>query len=159
MYRVPLVILITIIGMEFISWFLHKYLFHGPLWFIHRTHHARTYHSTLELNDIFSLIFALMSILLIHIGWFSPSSIHFAIGLGTALYGCMYFIIHDGFIHQRYSFLNKTTNVYLKQLQRAHQRHHLHPNKTPSEEFGLFLIIGGKYWRDMFITESNKNKN
>jgi len=37
--------------MEIISWILHKYLFHGPLWFIHKTHHARTLHSTLELND------------------------------------------------------------------------------------------------------------
>jgi len=139
--------------MEIISWTLHKYLFHGPLWFIHKTHHDRTVHSTFELNDIFSLIFTLISIRLIWIGWFRPSSVHLGIGLGITLYGLIYFIIHDGLIHQRYNlWFNKPSNVYLKQIQRAHQRHHIHPNKIPSEEFGLFYLIGKKYWRDMFMT-------
>ncbi len=146
------IILITTISVELFSWFLHKYVFHGPLWFIHKTHHDRTVHSALELNDIFSLIFAIISIVLIYVGWFAPSPVHLSIGLGITLYGFIYFIIHDGLIHQRYSSWNKTTNAYLKQVQRAHQRHHMHPNKTPSEEFGLFLIIGWKYWRDMFTT-------
>ena len=146
-------ILITTFAMEIISWILHKYLFHGPLWFIHKTHHNRTLHSTLELNDIFSLMFALISIVLIYIGWFTPSSTYLGIGLGITLYGLIYFIVHDGLIHQRYPFLNtKPMNTYLKQVQRAHQRHHIHPNKSPSEEFGLFFIIGKKYWRDVFTT-------
>ncbi|CAF1032588.1 unnamed protein product [Adineta steineri] len=136
--------------MELLSWFLHKYIFHGVLWFIHKTHHNRTLHSTFELNDIFSLIFSLISITLLYIGWFTPSSIHLAIGFGVTFYGFLYFIIHDGLIHQRYSSWNKTTSIYLKQVRRAHQRHHTHPNKTPSEEFGLFLIIGRQYWRNMF---------
>ncbi len=146
-------ILITTFAMEIISWILHKYLFHGPLWFIHKTHHDRTLHSTLELNDIFSLIFTLISIAFISIGWFTPSSIHLGIGLGITLYGLIYFIVHDGLIHQRYPFwYTKPSNAYLKQVQRAHQRHHIHPTKAPSEEFGLFFIIGKKYWRDMFTT-------
>jgi len=137
--------------MEIISWILHKYLFHGPLWFIHKTHHAQTLHSKLELNDIFSLMFALIAIAFMYIGSFTPSLLHFGIGFGITLYGLIYFIIHDGLIHQRYLFWNiKISNTYLKQIQRAHQRHHMHPNKSPSEEFGLFLIIGRKYWRDMF---------
>lgn len=139
--------------MEIISWILHKYLFHGPLWFIHKTHHDRTLHSTLELNDIFSLIFTIISIAFIYSGWFTPSSTHLGIGLGITLYGLIYFIVHDGLIHQRYPFWRtKSSNTYLKQVQRAHQRHHIHPNKAPSEEFGLFFIIGKKYWRDMFTT-------
>ncbi len=147
------IIIITIISMELISWILHKYVFHGPLWFIHKTHHAQTRHSTFELNDIFSLFFTLISIAFIYVGWFTPSSLHLAIGLGITLYGFVYFIVHDGLIHQRYPFWNnKTSNPYLKQVQRAHQRHHIHPKKAPSEEFGLFFIIGRKYWRDMFTT-------
>jgi beta-carotene 3-hydroxylase len=151
LYNIWLV-LITIISMEFVSWILHKYLFHGPLWFIHRTHHARTIHSSFELNDIFSFAFASVAIVLIYIGWFTPSPLHLAIGFGITLYGFIYFLVHDGLIHQRYPFSTKTSNVYLKQIQRAHQRHHIHSNKSPSEEFGLFFIIGRKYWRDMFIT-------
>jgi beta-carotene 3-hydroxylase len=145
------IILITTLSVEIISWTLHKYVFHGPLWFIHKTHHARTLHSTLELNDIFSLIFTLISIVLIYIGWFTPSSIHLAIGFGITLYGLIYFIVHDGLIHKRYPFWNmKASNAYLTQIQRAHQRHHKYPDKSPSEEFGLFFIIGRKYWRDIF---------
>jgi beta-carotene 3-hydroxylase len=144
------IIIITTLSVEIISWVLHKYLFHGPLWFIHKTHHDRTVHSSLELNDIFSLMFASIAIALIYIGWFTPSLIHLGIGTGITLYGLIYFIIHDGLIHQRYSSWNiKPSNGYLKQIQRAHQRHHMYPHKSPSEEFGLFFIIGKKYWRDM----------
>ncbi|CAF0952703.1 unnamed protein product [Rotaria sp. Silwood1] len=145
------VILITAIAMEFISWFLHKYLFHGPLWFIHKTHHHRTLHTTLELNDVFSLMFALISIILLFIGVWTSSSIYLDISLGITLYGFIYFLIHDGLIHQRYPLWNKISNNYLKQVQRAHQRHHMYPNKQPSEEFGLFFLIGRKYWNDIFI--------
>lgn len=150
LHNVSLVLLSTLM-MEIISWILHKYLFHGPLWFIHQTHHNRTHHQSLEFNDIFSLIFSLISILLIWIGWHTPSDVHLYIGAGIALYGLIYFIVHDGLIHQRYPLWNlKPSNGYLRQVQRAHQRHHIHPNKAPSEEFGLFFIIGRKYWRDVF---------
>ncbi|UJR08840.1 hypothetical protein I4U23_013094 [Adineta vaga] len=137
--------------MEVISWFLHKYIFHGPLWFIHKTHHIRTLHPSLELNDIFSCIFATIAIAFIYIGCVSYSPTYFSIGIGMTLYGLIYFLIHDGFIHHRYTSWNKTTNIYLRQIQRAHQRHHVFPFKAPSEEFGLFLIIGQKYWREIFI--------
>jgi beta-carotene 3-hydroxylase len=95
--------------MEIISWILHKYLFHGPLWFIHKTHHNRTVHTSLELNDIFSVVFTIISITLIYVGWFTPSPIHLGIGFGITLYGLIYFIIHDGIIHQRYSFWSSKT--------------------------------------------------
>ena len=147
-------IVLTVIGMEIFSWFIHKYLFHGPLWFIHQTHHNRTVHTSLELNDIFSLGFTSLSIYLIYIGVFHPSTLALAVGIGITLYGMVYFIVHDGLIHQRYPIANKTTNSYLKQVQRAHQQHHSSPYKKPSEEFGLFFIIGRRYWRNVFIGEN-----
>jgi beta-carotene 3-hydroxylase len=143
-------VLLTLIGMEVFSWLLHKYIFHGPLWFIHQTHHNRTVHNSLELNDIFSVGFASLAIAMIYIGYHTPSPVHFNIGLGITIYGMIYFIIHDGLIHQRYPIGNKTSNAYIRQVQRAHQRHHIHAHKAPSEEFGLFFIIGRKYWRDVF---------
>jgi beta-carotene 3-hydroxylase len=143
-------ILLTLIGMELFSWFIHKYLFHGPLWFIHKSHHARTLHSSLEFNDLFSLMFASVSIALIYIGVHQSSDIHLAVGIGITIYGLVYFLVHDGLIHQRYPLWNKTSNAYIKQVQRAHQRHHVHPDKAPSDEFGLFFIIGRRYWRAVF---------
>lgn len=150
LHNVSLVVITTLM-MEIISWILHKYLFHGPLWFIHQTHHNRTLHQKLEFNDVFSLMFTLISILSIWKGWYTPSDVYLYIGLGITLYGLIYFIVHDGLIHQRYPLWNtKPSNGYLRQVQRAHQRHHTYPNKAPSEEFGLFFIIGRKYWRDVF---------
>lgn len=55
-------IISTVIGMECIAWAVHKYLMHGPLWFIHKTHHqARK--GFFELNDIFGIFFAIIAIL------------------------------------------------------------------------------------------------
>ena len=144
-------IVLTLIGMELFSWLIHKYLFHGPLWFIHQTHHNRTVHTSLEWNDVFSAGFGLLAIGLIYSGCFTPSTLHLAMGLGITIYGMVYFVVHDGLIHQRYPFWNKTSNAYLKQVQRAHQRHHVSPYKNPSEEFGLFFMIGRRYWREVFV--------
>ena len=144
-------IFLTVIGMEIFSWFIHKYLFHGPLWFIHKTHHSTTLHTNLEFNDIFSAGFGLVAIAFIYQGVFLPSATYLFIGLGITIYGMIYFIIHDGLIHQRYPIWTKTTNSYLKQVQKAHQRHHAHSNKGPSEEFGLFLIMGRQYWYNVFF--------
>lgn len=146
-----LTIFSTVIGMEIFSWFIHKYLFHGPLWFIHKTHHETTNHKQIEFNDMFSCAFASASIYLIYSGVFTPSLTQLAIGIGITVYGMIYFLVHDGIIHQRYSTWQKTTNPYLRQVVKAHQSHHASPYKTPSEEFGLFLIMGRKYWHDVFF--------
>jgi len=46
-------------AMELAGWFIHKYLMHGPLWIIHKTHH-RPSHSFFEWNDLFSVLFGSM---------------------------------------------------------------------------------------------------
>ncbi|CAF1473473.1 unnamed protein product, partial [Rotaria sordida] len=38
-------------------------------------------------------------------------------------------------VHQ----FEKTSNTYLEQIQLPIQRHHIHPNKVPNEEFDLLL--------------------
>jgi beta-carotene 3-hydroxylase len=61
------IILLTIAAMEAFSWFIHKYLFHGPLWFIHKSHHSER-HGWFEFNDVFSLLFAVISLYLMWVG-------------------------------------------------------------------------------------------
>ncbi|MFN9958118.1 MAG: fatty acid hydroxylase, partial [bacterium] len=77
------------IGMEFIAWSSHKFLMHGPLWFIHKTHHTPR-HGRFELNDVFGITFGIASILFIIAGidTFSPL---FWIGIGISVYGVLYF--------------------------------------------------------------------
>lgn len=137
------IIALTIVMMELVSWALHKYLFHGPLWFIHKTHHQQR-HGFFELNDVFSLGFGILSCWLM---WDNQVMLNykFWIGVGISVYGIIYFIFHDWFIHNRFKAF-KTENKYLKGIRRAHKIHHKSTEKMPSEEFGL-LWASRKYFK------------
>ena len=139
---IGLVLLGTLLFMELFSWFIHKYVFHGPLWMIHKTHHGHQKAGFFEWNDIFSLLFALISLYLMYIG-FANKNIYFWIGCGISLYGMIYFILHDWIIHSRFKSV-KVHNRYLKGIIRAHKIHHKYLHKFPSEEFGL-LFVSKKY--------------
>ena len=138
-----LIVMATLLGMETLSWAIHKYLFHGPLWFIHKTHHQQR-HGFFELNDIFSLGFAALALWLM---WQGHQNLNykFWIGTGISLYGTIYFIFHDWFIHNRLKAF-KSENKYLKGIRRAHKIHHKSTQKDGSEEFGL-LIASKKYFK------------
>lgn len=142
-YYAFLVVVSAIIGMEIISWAMHKYLFHGPLWFIHKTHH-RQKHGFFELNDIFSLTFGALALWLMWTGR-ENLSYKFWIGTGISVYGIIYFIFHDWFIHNRFKAF-KSENRYLKGIRRAHKIHHKSTEKEGSEEFGL-LVASKKYFK------------
>ncbi|MGI9036537.1 MAG: sterol desaturase family protein [Pyrinomonadaceae bacterium] len=121
-------------GMEIFSYLVHRFLFHGIFWRIHQTHHKPN-KFFLELNDIFSLIFALAAIALMIFG----NVFAFPIGLGITLYGIVYFITHDFFTHRRFlSFGSK--NKILLTIRRAHRRHHQSVEKRGIEPFGLFVF-------------------
>ncbi|MEO8886371.1 MAG: sterol desaturase family protein [Mucilaginibacter sp.] len=130
------IILLTLAGMEAFSWAIHKYLFHGPLWFIHKTHHQQR-HGKLELNDAFSILFATIALYLMWLGH-TTLDYRFWIGAGISLYGTIYFIFHDWFIHNRFKAF-KTNNRYLLGIRRAHKIHHKSMDKNSSEEFGLLF--------------------
>lgn len=136
------IILLTIAAMEVFSWFIHKYLFHGPLWFIHKSHHIER-KGWFELNDVFSLLFAGISLYLMWEGRLDLSY-KFWIGRGISVYGMIYFIFHDWFIHNRFKSFT-STNTYLLGIRRAHKIHHKSTKKNPSEEFGL-LLASKKYF-------------
>lgn len=135
------IVLSTIALMELISWAMHKYLFHGPLWFIHKTHHQQR-HGWFELNDLFSIGFATFALWLMWVGHLSLDY-HFWIGTGISIYGIIYFIFHDWFIHNRFKAF-KSDNRYLAGIRRAHKIHHKSMEKYPSEEFGL--LVASRKW-------------
>ncbi len=120
--------------MEVVSYIVHRWLFHGVLWKIHLSHHYPR-KSYFETNDIFSLIFALIAIVMT----FSSIPIVSAIGIGISVYGIAYFIIHDMFTHRRF-FPFKSKNRFLLMLRSAHQRHHQSIEKAGLEPFGLFIF-------------------
>lgn len=137
-------VLLGFAGMEIVSYCVHRWLFHGILWNIHESHH-RPNHGLFELNDIFSLIFAGISIWLMVSGSSGKfSSPEFGIGAGIALYGVLYFIIHDLFAHKRFMPFSTDSKI-MKLIRRAHQRHHQNVGKEGHEPYGLFLFPYDKY--------------
>ncbi|MCX2575986.1 sterol desaturase family protein [Pedobacter sandarakinus] len=130
-------ILCTIVIMECLSWCIHKYLFHGPLWFLHKTHHQPS-HAFLEWNDLFALLFAALSLWLMYIDR-TGFGYRFFIGVGISCYGLIYFVIHDWFVHRRFKTF-KSNNSYLQAIRKAHKIHHKNLGKEKSKAFGLLFV-------------------
>jgi beta-carotene 3-hydroxylase len=136
--------LAAFLGMELFSGFFHKYVMHGVLWRIHRTHHIHG-KGFFELNDIFSLSFGAIATTLLVMGM-ETFDWRFWAGCGIIAYGSVYFVVHDIFIHRRVKWIEKSNIGYLQALRRAHKAHHAYTDKDPGEEYGL-LWIGRKYWK------------
>jgi beta-carotene 3-hydroxylase len=141
-----LAIIITFFFMEFVAWVSHKYLMHGLLWILHRDHH-QGHTGFFERNDAFFLIFALPSMILMYFGVLAGNDIKLFIGIGIALYGFCYFMVHEIFIHQRFKIFRNSNNWYLRAIRRAHKMHHKHFNKEDGECFGM-LLVPLKYFRE-----------
>ncbi|MGB0840256.1 MAG: sterol desaturase family protein [Chitinophagales bacterium] len=138
-----LVALGTFIFMEGFAWWMHKYLLHGPLWFIHESHH-RPRKSWWELNDVVSVLYGGMAAFLVYYGITAQNYWSLGIGLGISFYGVFYFLFHDVIIHRRIKMKYKFNSSYVNRLIRAHKMHHKHMQKEDSEAFG-FLYAAPKY--------------
>lgn len=135
-------------AMEFVAWFSHKYLMHGPLWFLHRDHHIKNRDRFWEWNDAFFIVFATPGIWLIYGGFVAGlENPQFWIGLGISLYGMVYLFVHDIAVHQRLRFLRKPQAAYFKALRKAHKIHHKSLTREEGENFG-FVLVSGKYLRE-----------
>lgn len=131
--------------MEFAAWSAHKYLMHGVLWKIHEDHHKVT-PRFFEKNDLFFLIFAIPSWLCIMLGFIYEVNFSIGFGFGIALYGVVYFLVHDVLIHRRFKWFDKTNNAYFRAIRKAHKIHHKNQEKEDGECFGM-LIVPRKYFQ------------
>src|SRR4029077_11321300 len=103
----------TFIVMEGFTWCLHRYVMHGFLWYLHKDHHQKTT-GFFEKNDFFFLIFAIPSWLCIMLGVIYKTYWVIAIGAGLSLYGMAYFLVHEVIIHQRFKWLARSNNTYIR---------------------------------------------
>jgi beta-carotene 3-hydroxylase len=138
-------IVLGFMAMEFSGWLIHKYLMHGVLWKIHKTHHRHT-KGYFELNDVFSLFFGSIAVILMLLG-IGSLDYRFWMGVGITIYGFSYFILHDILIHRRMKILSKPKRGYLKGIFKAHQAHHASKDKNGAVSFGLFFVPY-KYFKD-----------
>jgi len=139
------IFLFTFCFMEFMAWFVHKFIMHGFLWYLHKDHHQPE-PGWFEKNDAFFLIFAIPSFLLLLFGFLNPNPYFSAIGFGIMAYGACYFLVHDIIIHQRFKILTRSNNTYVKAIRWAHKMHHKHLGKHEGESFGM-LVVAHKYWK------------
>jgi len=131
--------------MEFAAWFTHKFLMHGIFWKIHEDHHQPTGHF-FQKNDLFFLVFAIPSWLCIMLGMIYGNYFSVGFGYGIALYGLVYFLVHDVLIHRRFKWFDKTENAYFRAIRKAHKVHHKNQYKEEGSCFGM-LIVPFKYFR------------
>jgi beta-carotene 3-hydroxylase len=121
--------------MEGVAYLTHRYAMHGFLWSLHQSHHVPR-KGLFELNDLFAFYFALPSILFIWIGVnFSEPFLY--VGIGMTAYGIMYFIFHDGIVHNRMGFRYRAKNSYMKRIIAAHGAHHFWNGRDGAVSFGF----------------------
>ncbi|WP_242097354.1 MULTISPECIES: sterol desaturase family protein [unclassified Sphingomonas] len=134
-----LLFLATVLGMEAFAYAAHRWIMHGPGWFLHESHH-RPRSGNWELNDLYAAIFAVPSFVLllggVQLGWWPG----FAwIGAGIAAYGAIYFGFHDVIVHRRIPTRYLPKSAYMKRIVQAHRLHHVVETKGGTVSFG-FLV-------------------
>ena len=131
--------LATVIGMEAFAYAAHRWVMHGPGWFLHASHH-RPRTGNWELNDLYAAIFAVPSFVLllggVQLGWWPGWA---WIGAGIAAYGAIYFGFHDVIVHQRLPARLVPRSAYLRRIVQAHRLHHVVATRRGSVSFG-FLV-------------------
>ncbi len=130
---------VTVALMEGFAYVMHRWVMHGPGWFLHASHH-RPRLGRWELNDLYFLIFALPSMLLlaggVQWGWGNWAV---AVGAGIAGYGAIYLGFHDIIVHQRVTHRYVPRSSYMKRIVQAHRLHHVVETREGNVSFG-FLV-------------------
>ena len=134
-----LVILLTVLAMEGVAYAAHRWIMHGPGWFLHADHHY-AHDRRWEWNDLYFVIFAAPSITLIvgAAGWGWPVWLWWA-GIGIAVYGMIYAGFHDIIVHRRLPVRYLPRSAYMKRIIQAHRLHHAVETRDGTVSFG-FLI-------------------
>lgn len=151
-YFAILIVIGAFLFMEFTAWFTHKYVMHGFLWVLHRDHHQRDGRKW-EWNDVFAVIFAIPSIVLLWAGY-PEFDYRFWLGVGIFLYGFAYFMFHDVYVHQRVKMLGGLRNRYLDATVTAHLDHH---GPKFYGNYG-FLVAPFTYYKEVFSKSRKTQK-
>ncbi len=130
---------VAFLAMEGVAWLAHRYVMHGWGWAWHRSHHEPR-RGGLEPNDGFSAVGTVLSLLLFWLaaafGWPWLT----AAAAGMSVYGVLYWLVHDGLVHQRWPLRWVPRTGYLHRLVLAHRLHHAVRTREGALSFG-FLIV------------------
>lgn len=126
---------ISFLWMEIFSYVAHRYVYHGLLWVVHRSHHTQR-NGPFELNDLFPLAISLTTMSILFYALMPPVNLRLlAVTIGVSTYGATYFFIHDLYVHRRLRMLGLRIPI-LATLKKAHAIHH----RDGGEPYGLLLF-------------------
>jgi len=114
------VALVTLVALEPVMALVHRFVFNGPLWCWHESHHEHPTARRIVRNDLLWLWPLLGSAALISLG--GPGLA--GIGVGIVGYVAAYILAHDGVAHGRFwvpMFVRRMSGFRL-----LAQTHHLH---------------------------------
>ena len=142
MSRLTPFLLVTVgfLGMEAVTYVVHRYVMHGALERLHRSHHrnaaAEFARKSPEPNDAFPLAFSVVVIVGLAVGfnvdgftWLLPLLV------GVTSYGIVYTVIHDGIIHGRIGWMKRLHLSWAVSLDTAHREHH----RSNGEPYGMLF--------------------
>lgn len=131
-------LLLTLAFMEGFAYAMHRWVMHSRLgWFLHKSHHSER-SGWFELNDLYAVIFAVPSILLIYGGAVGDwGSWAVWVGAGVAAYGAVYFGFHDVIVHKRLAHRIVPRSAYFKRIVQAHRLHHAVEARQGTVSFGF----------------------
>lgn len=131
------VALLTVVVMEGVAYVAHRWVMHGFLWSLHRSHHEPR-RGIFEVNDWFAVFGALPAILLIFAGTvLGLGNTLMWIGIGVTAYGAIYFGFHDMIVHRRVPIGWVPKGRYMKRIVQAHRLHHVVETKAGTVSFGF----------------------
>lgn len=129
------IVVFTVVAMEALAWAAHKYFMHGPGWAWHESHHV-PHDGALERNDLYAGVGAAIAIALFVMGQYLWAPLFWA-GVGVSVYAVLYFVAHDGLVHQRWPFRYVPRKGYLKRVYQAHRLHHAVDGRDGCVSFGF----------------------
>ena len=140
-----LLTLLAAVAMEPVAALAHRAYMHRPRgWRWHGSHH-RPRVGRFERNDLFPLVFAAVTILLMALGagggdrgWL------YDVGLGITLYGIGYALVHDVCVHGRLTGGRPVLpGPWLRWLAEAHAVHH----RTAKAPYGFLVPVAPRRFR------------
>ena len=129
--------LAALAAMEGVAYVAHRWVMHGFMWGLHRSHHEPR-HGLLEANDWFAVMGALPAVALIFagtvLGW---GNALLWLGVGVTGYGIIYFGFHDIVVHRRLPISWVARGRWMKRIIQAHRLHHVVETRAGTVSFGF----------------------
>ena len=132
-----LIAVLAFVAMEPVTAATHRWVMHGVGEYLHRSHH-RQRAARFEMNDWYPVMFAALVNLALFAGfnWDGFGALVPA-GIGVTVYGALYALVHDVYIHGRLGWFRHRRVAAFDRLAEAHRIHHLY-NAAP---YGMLVPV------------------